>query len=74
MIEVIGLLRRGVEYIRKSNFNSLNVKDVQINFLNIDLGECKVSRFIKYLVYEYVVAVLKRFKERYQPYIDFDSL
>jgi len=65
MIEVIGLLRRGVEYIRKSNFNSLNVKDVQINFLNIDLGECKVSRFIKYLVYEYVVAVLKRFKERY---------
>jgi hypothetical protein len=62
MIDVIGLLRRGIEYIRKSNFHSLNVKDIKSNFLNIDLGECKISRFIKYLVYEYVVAVLKRFR------------
>jgi hypothetical protein len=74
MIEVIGLLRRGVEYIRKRNFNSLNLREIKTNFLNVDLGECKVSRFIKYLVYEYIVAVLKRFKERYEPYIDYECL
>lgn len=38
MIEVIGLLRRGVEYIRKSNFNLMNLNEVKTNFLNVNLG------------------------------------
>lgn len=69
---MIGFLRRGVDYIRKSNFNQLNVISMKENFLKVDLSDCMVSRYLKYLILEFVLAVVKKLKEKYQTHLDED--
>lgn len=70
MVDVLGFLIRGINYIRKSNFADLNVTPVKQSFLNIDLKDCMFSRYLKYLIFEFSIAVRKRFKERYEFYIE----
>lgn len=34
------------------------------------MTSCKISRFVKYLIYEFSIAVLKNFKSRYEGYLE----
>lgn len=67
---VISLLVNSIDLMRKINFNCLNINPVQKNFFGIDLTDCKISRFIKYLIFEFSISVLKQFKKRYECYLE----
>lgn len=65
-VEALGLLLRGIDYIRRSNFCDLNLVSVGKNVTEVNLEGCKVSRYLKYLAYEFSQAVRKKQEERYQ--------
>jgi hypothetical protein len=48
-VDVIGFLLRGIDFIRRSNYCDLNLTPVGKNVANLDLSDCKVSRYLKYL-------------------------
>lgn len=64
------LLCNSIDLFRKINFHDLNITSLEKNFIGIDLSTCKVSRFIKYLIYEFCIAVLKQFRNRYEGYLE----
>lgn len=66
---VLGLLLRGIDYIRRSNFCELNLTPVGKNVTAVLLTDCKLSRYLKYLAFEFSQAVRKRQKEKYQEYL-----
>ena len=70
VVGVISLLLNSIDLFRKTNFCNLNIRPVEKNFLGIDLSSCKISRFIKYLIYEFAIASLKHFRSRYQNYLN----
>ena len=43
----------------------MNLLNVGKNITNIDLSDCKQSRYLKYLAFEFSQAVRKRQQERY---------
>ncbi len=68
-VDVLGLLLRGVDYIRRSNFCDLNLMAVGKNVGRVDLSDCKLSRYLKYLAFEFALAVQKRQEMRYGEYL-----
>ena len=48
----------------------MNIKAVEKNFLGIDLTSCKVSRFLKYIIYEFAITLIKNYRKRYEEYLE----
>ncbi len=48
---MVGYLIRGVDCIRKCNFSDLNIQPTTRNVTSVDLTDCKLSRYLKYLVF-----------------------
>ena len=67
---VVRLLINSIDLFRKTNFNSWNIKPVEKNFLGIELTSCKISRFIKYLIYEFALTILIHFRKKYEEYLE----
>ena len=44
------------------------------NFARIDLSDCKISRYLKYLIFEFAVSLRKRESEVYEGYLSEDRL
>lgn len=70
LVNVLGFLLRGIDYIRKSNYSDLNIIAVGKNVTSTNLSDCKISRYLKYLAFEFAQAVRKRQEERYQEYLE----
>lgn len=50
-MNLIGYLIRGVDCIRKCNFNDLNILPTLKNLTPVDLSDCKLSRYLKYIIF-----------------------
>lgn len=72
---MIGYLSASVDSIRKCNFNNLNILPTgPNNFARIDLSDCKISRYLKYLIFEFAVSLRRREREVYEEYLSEDRL
>jgi hypothetical protein len=70
LVDTLGFLLRGIDHIRRSNFCDLNLAAVGKNITGLDLSDCKLSRYLKYLAFEFAQAVRKRQEERYSEYLE----
>lgn len=65
---------RGIESIRKCNFNELNILPTLRNVTPVEISDCKLSRYLKYIAFEFAVALRSREREVYEPYLNEDQL
>jgi hypothetical protein len=71
---MVGYLIRGVDFIRRCNFNNLNILPTATNLTGVDLRDCKLSRYLKYIIFEFAVCLRRREREVYEEYLSEDRL
>jgi hypothetical protein len=48
----------------------MNISPTTTNIANVDLRDCRLSRYLKYIIYEFAVTLRKQERQVYELYFD----